>query len=85
MPEDLTGKPRLLRDRAEVMRDELFWRQRIIAVMQDGPKTLPEIAAALGQPNDEVTIWVMGMRRYGLIEELPKSRADDYFPYELKH
>ncbi len=85
MPEDLTGPHRLRRDRAEVMRDEFIWRQRIIEVLKDGPMTLPELAAALGQPSDEVTIWVMGMRRYGLIEERPKSRAEDYFPYELKH
>ncbi len=49
-----------------------------------GPKTIPEIAEALGIPSADATMYVMAMRRYGLIEELPKERRDRYFKYGVK-
>ena len=72
-----------LRNLGEVLRDELVERDRIAAVLGTGPKTLPELAEALGAPVPEVTKWVMAMRRYGRVRDLPKARADDYFRYEL--
>jgi hypothetical protein len=68
---------------ADVLRDEMTMKDRVVAVLRDGPKTIPEIAAALGAPEREVTLWVMSMRRYGALEELPKPRADDYFRYAI--
>ncbi len=73
----------LPRDFAEVLRDEWIMKDRIAAALADGPKTIPEIAAALGAPSPEVTQWVMAMRRYGRLEEMPKPKADDYFQYKL--
>ena len=73
----------VLRDLHEIMRDEMVQRDRIATVLRKGPKTLPEIADAIHEPVYEVTIWVMGMRRYGRIEALPKGRADDYYQYAL--
>ena len=72
-----------LRDLREIMRDEMVQRDRIVAVLRDGPKTLPEIAEAIDEPVYEVTIWVMGMRRYGRIVALPMGRADDYYLFGL--
>lgn len=74
----------VLRPLAEVLRDEMVYRDRIAAVLQGGPRTIPELAEALGAPSWEVTLWVMAMRRYGALEELPKPKADDYFRYQLK-
>ncbi len=71
------------RNLREVLRDEMVERDRIAQSLRAGPKTLPEIATALGAPVAEVTLWVMGMRRYGRVRELPKERADDYYRYEL--
>jgi hypothetical protein len=71
------------RDPGEVMRDEMAMRPRIAAVLQDGAKTIPELAAALGSPAPEVTLWVMALRRYGALEELPKPKAEDYYRYRL--
>jgi hypothetical protein len=70
-------------NRAEIMRDEMLWRDRIREVLAGGPRTIPAIAEALGRADWEVTLWVMGMRRFGLIEEQPKGRADDYYSYRL--
>ena len=78
----MTGKTDL-RDLGEVFRDEMVERDRIAALLRGGPKTLPEIATALGAPTHEVTKWVMAMRRYGRVRDLPKARADDYYRYEL--
>ena len=70
-----------LRPLAEVLRDEMVMRDRILALLGEGPRTIPELAEALACPPREVTLWVMAMRRYGALEELPKPRADDYFKY----
>jgi hypothetical protein len=72
-----------LRDLNEVMRDEMVERDRVTALLRAGPLTLPEMARALGAPDFEVTKWVMAMRRYGRVRDLPKARADDYYRYEL--
>lgn len=72
-----------VRDLREILRDEFVQRDRIAGVLKEGPKTLPELATAIGEPVYEVTLWVMGMRRYGRVHELPKGREEDYFRYEL--
>lgn len=68
---------------AEVLRDEMLARDRVKAILQNGRKTIPETAEALAAPTREVTLWVMAMCRYGVLTEVPKSRADDYFRYSL--
>jgi hypothetical protein len=72
------------RNLGEVLRDEMYMRSRITKIMTEGPKTIAELAGELGYPSDEVLRWVMGMRRYGLITEIPKARADDYYKYKLR-
>jgi DNA-binding IclR family transcriptional regulator len=71
------------RDPAEVMRDEMIVKDRIATLLREGPRSIPEIAEALGCPAREVTLWVMALRRYGVLEELPKPKADDYYRYRL--
>jgi predicted Rossmann fold nucleotide-binding protein DprA/Smf involved in DNA uptake len=78
----MTGRTEL-REFSEVLRDEMVQRDRVSAVLRSGPKTVPEIAEALGAPAREVLQWVMAMRRYGTVRDLPKGRADDYYQYEL--
>lgn len=78
----MTGKTSL-RNLNEVLRDEMVERERVAEVLRKGPHTIPKIAEELSEPVDEVTKWVMGMRRYGRVHELPKSRADDFYQYEL--
>jgi hypothetical protein len=72
-----------LRNPAEVFRDEMVMRDRICNLLKEDALTIPQITEALGAPAWEVTAWVMTMRRYGLLKELPKGRADDYFQYTL--
>ena len=73
----------MLRELREVMRDEMVMRGDLLAALEDGPKTVPEIARILAQPSHEVMIWVMSARRYGLIKESSQPTADDYFQYGM--
>ncbi|RLB55065.1 MAG: MarR family transcriptional regulator [Deltaproteobacteria bacterium] len=69
------------RDLTDVLRDEMVMHDRILDFLRKEPGTIPEIARALDRPGWEVTIWVMAMMRYGLLSEMPKGRADDYYRY----
>jgi DNA-binding IclR family transcriptional regulator len=72
------------RDVREIVREEPVMRARILEVLQAGPATVPEIAAAIGSPTHEVVFWVMGMRRYGWLSEVKGSAADGYFRYQAE-
>jgi len=71
------------RDIREVVRDEQVMRRQILAVLADGPLTVPEIAAALERPTHEVMFWVMGLRKYGWLVEDKEVNDDGYFLYEV--
>jgi len=73
-----------LRDMLDIAQDEMVMRDRIAEVLEQGPKTIPEISQTLGSPSREVTVWLFGMRRYGLVEEVGRADVDGYFQYELK-
>ncbi len=72
-----------MRNLPEVLRDEMVMREPICNQLKKNPMTIPQLAEALDTPSWEMTVWVMSMRRYNLITELPKSRAEDYFQYTL--
>jgi len=69
-----------MRDVREIIREEMLMRDRVLAVLGDGPKTVPEIADVLGCPSEEVMFWVMGMRKYGVVAETEEE--DGYFKYQ---
>jgi predicted Rossmann fold nucleotide-binding protein DprA/Smf involved in DNA uptake len=76
-------KRKTQRNLAEVLRDGMYLQDRVATTLKDGPKTISELSQVLKYPPAEVTQWVMMMRRYGKIADLPKSRADDYYQYKL--
>jgi hypothetical protein len=76
------GDTRAGRDPREIIRDEHLMRRRILAALQDGPLTVPQIAEAIGKPKHEVMLWVMGMRKYGHVIEGRETDAEGFFPYE---
>jgi predicted transcriptional regulator len=75
-------KRKTMRNLAEVLRDEMYMKNRLIDALKEKPKTIPEIAAELDCSPAEVTMWVMAMRRYGLITDMQKERTDDYYRYK---
>ena len=70
------------RELREIVREEPVMRPQILALLRDGPRTIPEIAAAIGCPTHEVVFWVMGMRRYGHVREVKGATDEGYFRYE---
>jgi hypothetical protein len=68
------------REVREIVREEPVMRGRL----QDGPRTVPEIASAIGHPTHEVLFWVMGMRRYGWLREVKGPAEDGYFRYQAE-
>lgn len=66
------------RDPREIVREEPLMRGPILEALAEGPRTVPEIAAAIGAPENEAMFWVMGMRKYGLLAELPQPDGDRY-------
>lgn len=72
------------REVREIVREEPIMRGRILEALQDGPRTVPEIASAIGHPTHEVLFWVMGMRRYGWLREVKGPAEDGYFRYQAE-
>lgn len=70
-----------LREVAEVLRDGGRGGQRVLEVLSGGPMTIPEIAKALHCPPREALLWVMALRRYGRVVDVPKSAGDEYYRY----
>lgn len=73
-----------LRSPVEVIREEPLMHQPILTVLADGPLTIPEIAERIGFPTHEVVYWVMGMRRYAKLVEIPEADDDGYYRYAIK-
>jgi hypothetical protein len=76
-----TGKIR--RDIREIVHDEMIMKDRIAKLLEDGPRSIPALAEAMGYPSYEVTIWLFAMRRYGEVEVVGKPDVNGYFKYEL--
>ena len=72
------------RNMREIMRDEMIMKDRIMALLKEGQKTVPEVAEAIGAPEHETVYWMMAMRRYGMIEETGRPDVDGYFKYEFR-
>ncbi len=75
---------REVRDFREVLRDEMVMRRQIMDILREAPRTIPAVAEALGRPLREVTLWMMAMWRYGLIEEMGRPDGEGYYSYRTK-
>jgi hypothetical protein len=67
----------------EIVHDEMIMKDRIAKILRDGPRTIPELADAVGYLSHEVTVWLFAMRRYGQVEAVGKPDVDGYFKYQL--
>ena len=73
-----------MRGLPEVLRDGMVEADRVLAVLREGPLTIPDLAGRLGRPTSEVTLWVMALRRYGRIEALAKPATEEYYRYSAR-
>ena len=70
-------------ERRETARQEFAMRKRILDALRDGPKTVPEVAKALGMKPHEATWWMMGYVRYGYIRATEEVTDEGYYKYAL--
>jgi DNA-binding IclR family transcriptional regulator len=71
-----------VRDVREIIREEMAQRVRIMDILRDGPRTVPEISEAIGRPSHEVMFWLMGMRKYGYVAEVGEVTDEGYYRYK---
>ena len=69
--------------RREVARREPGMRKMILEALESGPKTVPEIAEAIGHPSNDVLWWVMGCVRYNFVEPTGETTPEGFHKYEL--
>jgi len=69
------------RNIAEIMKDEMVMRNRILSILREEAKTIPELAGAIEYPGEEIMFWIMAMWRYGLLKEVGKPNAEGYYKY----
>jgi DNA-binding IclR family transcriptional regulator len=70
------------RDVREIIREEMAQRIRIMNLLRANPRTVPEIAEAIGRPTREVMFWLMGMRKYGMVAEIGEVTDEGYYRYK---
>ena len=73
----------MLKDRREIIREEMSIRDKIAEILKEGPMTVPEVAAKLKASTYEVMYWMMAMRKYGWIVETEEVTEDSYYKYKL--
>jgi hypothetical protein len=69
--------------RRELSRAELGMKRRILAALSGGPKTVPEVAEAIGVTTHEAMWWMMGFVRFGYISSSERANEDGYFTYRI--
>ncbi|RUM87450.1 MAG: hypothetical protein DSZ24_06115 [Thermodesulfatator sp.] len=68
----------------EAWRKVAVVEHRILRALEEGPKSVPELAEALKLSPEEVLLAVSGLLRSKKIEPQPKSRRERFFRYGLK-
>ena len=63
-----------------VLKEQKALRKQLCQPMREGPKTVPELAAATGLPAAEVLWHLMAMKKYDLIEEV--GMCGEYYLYQ---
>jgi len=71
------------RDIREIIREEPLRRREILKAIGDRQMTVPEIAEAISAPANETMYWVMGMRKYRWLTEIPEPNDDGFFFYRV--
>jgi hypothetical protein len=70
-------------DLAEIMRDEMIARERILSLIREKPMTVPELADALGASCRETMLWTMALWKYGHVSEAGLPDDKGYYRYQI--
>ncbi len=60
-------------------------RKKILSTLEEGPRTIPQIAEVLQMTEDTVTYHLMTCRKYGDIEVIDIDDMDEYYIYGLSN
>jgi predicted transcriptional regulator len=63
-----------------LLREQKRIQQEICKLLREGPKTVPDVAAALNMPANEALWYMASFKKYGLIVE--KGMCADYPLYQ---
>lgn len=59
-------------------------RKKLVQILKNGPKTIPEITQEMELPATEVVYYLMTLRKYGEIIVGELDDTDEYYFYQLK-
>lgn len=60
-------------------------RKKLLKALEEEAKTIPELAAETGMSIEDVTYYLMTMRKYGDVVAGEIDDDDEYFYFELKN
>ena len=63
-----------------LLKEQKRVQQEICKILRDAPKTVPDVAAVIGMPANEVLWYMASFKKYGLIVE--KGMCADYPLYQ---
>ncbi|HEY44790.1 MAG TPA: winged helix-turn-helix domain-containing protein [Anaerolineae bacterium] len=64
-----------------LLKEQQAKRKAIRKALEEGPRTVPEVADLTGFASHDVMWYVMAMKKFGLIEELEMD--GEYYRYQL--
>jgi hypothetical protein len=71
-------------ERRQIARQEYNMRKKLLDLIRAaGPKTIPEVASALGVTPHEATWWMMGYVRYGYLRATEETTEEGYYKYAI--
>ncbi len=71
-------------ERRQIARQEYTMRKKLLDVVRaGGPKTIPEVASALGVTPHEAAWWMMGYVRYGYLRATEEVTGEGYYKYAI--
>ncbi|MFC2113557.1 ArsR family transcriptional regulator [Bacteroidota bacterium] len=59
-------------------------KRAIRKALEDGPLTIPELAAKLDINKSDATYYLMSLRKYGFVTTGELDDMDEYYSYQLK-
>ncbi len=66
-----------------LLKEQNAFRKQLRKVLSEGPKSVPELAAATGLPADRVLWHITAMKKYDLVVETGMNDDGEYYLYAL--
>jgi predicted transcriptional regulator len=67
----------------ELLKEQQATRKKLQSSLQDGPRTVPQLAEETGIPAHQVLWYVATMKKYGMVEEVGLDDDEEYYLYSL--